>query len=46
MWHLRSSVYGEVALALNQSEAGRRLARLNRHFPVRTPRSPLMPLND
>jgi hypothetical protein len=44
MWHLRSSLYGEVAMALTQSEAERRLARLNRHFPTRAPRSALMPL--
>lgn len=45
LWHLRSSVYGEVAVALNQSEAERRLAGLNRHFPTRAPRSALMPLD-
>ena len=39
LWHLRSCVYGEVAIALDQSEAERRLSRLNRHFPVRAPRS-------
>lgn len=39
LWHLRSSVYGEVATVLDQSEAERRLARLNRHFPTRAPRS-------
>lgn len=44
LWHLRSSVYGQVALALSQGEAERRLAGLNRHFPVRAPRSGLMPL--
>ncbi len=38
MWHLRTSLYGEVSISLNQSEAERRLARLNRHFPTRTPR--------
>ena len=42
LWHLRSSVYGEVALALSQGEAERRLAGLNRYFPTRTPRSALM----
>ena len=41
MWHLRSSVFGEVAMALSQAEAERRLARLNRHFPVRAQRSAL-----
>lgn len=45
LWHLRSSVYGEVALARSQSEAERRLAGLNRHFPMRAPRSGLMPLD-
>ena len=45
LWHLRSSVYGEVALALTQGEAERRLAGLNRHFPTRAPRSALMPLD-
>lgn len=44
LWHLRSSVYGEVALAHSQPEAERRLAGLNRHFPVRAPRAGLMPL--
>ncbi len=44
MWHLRASLYGEVSLALSQGEAERRLARLNRHFPTRAPRSALMPL--
>ena len=45
LWHLRSSVYGEVAMALNQREAERRLAGLNRHFPTRSPRSALMALD-
>ena len=44
LWHLRSSVYGEVALALSQGEAERRLAGLNRHFPTRAPRAAVMPL--
>ena len=43
LWHLRSSVYGEVALALSQGEAERRLAGLNRHFPTRAPRAAWMP---
>jgi hypothetical protein len=43
MWHLRSSLYGEVSMALSQGEAERRLARLNRHFPTRAPRSVLAP---
>lgn len=45
MWHLRSSLYGEVAMALDQGEAERRLARLNRHFPTRAPRSTLVALD-
>jgi hypothetical protein len=44
MWHLRSSLYGEVSITLSQGEAERRLARLNRHFPTRAPRSALAPL--
>jgi len=44
LWHLRSSVYGEVAVRFSQAEAEQRLASLNRHFPVRAPRSGLMPL--
>jgi len=43
MWHLRSSLYGEVSITLNQGEAERRLAQLNRHFPTRAPRSALAP---
>ncbi len=43
MWHLRSSLYGEVSMTLSQGEAERRLARLNRHFPTRAPRSALAP---
>jgi len=44
LWHLRSSVYGEVAMQFSQAVAEQRLAGLNRHFPVRAPRSGLMPL--
>lgn len=44
MWHLRSSLYGEVSITLSQGEAERRLARLNRHFPMRAPRSALAPV--
>jgi hypothetical protein len=43
LWHLRSPVYGAVAVATTQSEAERRLARLNRHFPMRAPRSGMTP---
>lgn len=42
MWHLRSSVFGEVAMARSQAEAERRLSRLNRHFPVRAQRTALV----
>ena len=42
LWHLRLPVYGEVAMARTQSEAESRLSRLNRHFPVRAPRSGLL----
>lgn len=45
LWHLRTSLYGEVAVALSQGQAEQRLAQLNRHFPTRTPRSGLMPLD-
>lgn len=41
LWHLRSPVYGEVATGHTQAEAELRLARLNRHFPMRAPRSGL-----
>jgi hypothetical protein len=37
-WHLRSPLYNAVAMGQNQTEADRRLARLNRHFPTRAPR--------
>jgi hypothetical protein len=39
LWHLRSQAYNEVATARTQAEAERRLARLNRHFPMRAPRT-------
>lgn len=39
LWHLRLPVYSEVAMARTQSEAESRLAHLNRHFPMRAPRS-------
>jgi len=39
LWHLRSSIYNLVSLALNQHEAERRLAHLNRHFPMRAARA-------
>lgn len=39
LWHLRSRLYGVVAVTLNQHEAERRIERLNRHFPVRAART-------
>lgn len=39
LWHLRSAVFQLVSLHHSQSEAQRRLERLNRHFPTRSPRS-------
>ncbi|MEK8052062.1 hypothetical protein AACH10_17555 [Ideonella sp. DXS22W] len=44
LWHLRSRVYGVVAVALNQAEAERRIERLNRHFPVRAQRTAPNPM--
>lgn len=44
LWHLRSELYRVVGVALNQAEAERRLAGLNRHFPTRAPRSQFVPL--
>jgi hypothetical protein len=41
LWHLRAEIYRLVGLAHRQSEAETRVARLNRHFPTRAPRSPL-----
>ena len=43
-WHLRTEVYRVVAVACSQAEAEQRLARLNRHFPTRSPRSAFAPL--
>lgn len=39
LWHLRAEVYRLVAIAHDQGCAEQRLARLNRHFPARAPRS-------
>jgi hypothetical protein len=44
LWHLRADLYNAVALHHSQHEAGQRLARLNRHFPTRAPRSGFVPL--
>lgn len=43
-WHLRTALYRVVAVAHSQAEAEARLARLNRHFPRRAPRSAFAPL--
>jgi hypothetical protein len=42
LWHLRSELYTLIACRTSQHEADTRLARLNRHFPVRTQRVSLM----
>lgn len=44
LWHLRTAVYGVISIEHSQSEAEARLARLNRHFPTRSPRSGFAPL--
>lgn len=36
LWHLRSAVYNLVATQHSESQAQTRMARLNRHFPLRT----------
>ncbi len=45
MWHLRSGLYHLMATELNQAEAERRMARLNRHFPQRAPRASRFPFD-
>jgi hypothetical protein len=44
LWYLRTRVFGLVAVARDQPEAERRLRRLNRHFPTRSPLSGFAPL--
>jgi hypothetical protein len=39
LWHLRAEVYNAVAVQTSQLDAETRLARLNKHFPTRAPRS-------
>lgn len=39
LWHLRADVYNTVGRAHSEFEAERRIDRLNRHFPTRTPRA-------
>lgn len=45
LWHLRAALYHVVSLQHSQCVAEQRLAQLNRHFPTRSPRSGLMPLD-
>lgn len=45
LWHLRAAVFGLVSRHRSQAEAEMRLARLNRHFPTRSPRSGLAPFD-
>ena len=40
LWHVRAEVFDLVSRHHDQAEAERRLARLNRHFPTRTPSGP------
>ena len=44
LWHLRVPLFDSVARHFDQQQAEVRLARLNRHFPTRSPRSGLVPL--
>jgi len=44
LWHLRAEVYRLVGICHSQFEAEQRVARLNRHFPTRAPRSAFTPL--
>ncbi|MEO7152640.1 MAG: hypothetical protein ABIX46_13160 [Burkholderiaceae bacterium] len=39
LWHLRPDIFALVSRLRDQAEAQARLARLNRHFPTRSPRS-------
>lgn len=36
LWHLRTAVYTLIATQHSESQAQRRMATLNRHFPLRT----------
>lgn len=44
LWHFREEVFSLVSRRHDQSEAARRLARLNRHFDARPGRSAFAPL--
>ena len=39
LWHCRAEVFGRVAQRHGQTEAARRLAAIDRHFPSRTRRA-------
>lgn len=39
LWHLRPGIFELVARVHTEGEAWQRLARLNQHFPTRSPRS-------
>jgi len=39
LWHLRADVFNVVSCHCDQAQARSRLARLNRHFPARAPKS-------
>ena len=39
LWHLRSMLFGLLAVTYSQAEAERQLNTLNRHFPMRAPRA-------
>jgi len=43
LWHLRSEVFSTLGVALSQTQAEERLAKLNRHFPTRAPRTQFSP---
>jgi hypothetical protein len=45
LWHLRAQVFDIVARHHDQQQAAARLARLDRHFPTRSPRSGLVPFD-
>jgi hypothetical protein len=44
LWHARAELFRIVGVAHDQTIADIRLARLNRHFPTRAPRSHFVPL--
>ena len=45
LWHLRPAVFMLLCRTHTEHEATERLARLNRHFPTRSPRSGFAPLD-